>query len=533
MQAPDTAAVKKQQTVVMRAHADESVPGIVSRDGASKGKASSVVVGRVVGDTLTAQQAGFADDDGNLTRSINALSVDRDRSEMYEVGSAQLVGVRMGEVLTRKRIVIYPAKLALMIGIALLVGGAFGALIMVLAANDEGDTGQSPVIIQPTSQNSLNSSPPVAAIQCDPGRSHCVKPPPDLTKGNRLRCGAAACEYQYTRISGARVKDLTRQDKFPNKPDKVIALTSGDFSMKMRGDQLGVMMEGFVMAPVTGGYSFSTRSDNASEVWVATKPDTQTTLIKMVELTSCCKRVWGSRTVVWLKHRTYYIRYLVKENWGSEYGSVGMKVGRLEYFPIPITMFRLVEPPPGLTEGTRLRCGAAACEYQYTRISGGSVKDLTRQDKFPNKPDKVIKLTSGGFSSRMRGDKIGVMMEGFVMAPMSTPMGLVSFSTRSDDQSEVWVAAEPDTQTTLMKMVELTSCCKKVVGSRTVVWLRHRTYYIRYLVAENEGYQYGQVGMKVMEEVKHKSWTTRHYFPIPISMFRNATRGSSIHANSG
>jgi hypothetical protein len=365
MQAPDTAAVKKQQTVDMRAHADESVPGIVSRDGASKGKASSVVVGRVVGDTLTAQQAGFADDDGNLTRSINALSVDRDRSEMYEVGSAQLVGVRMGEVLTRKRIVIYPAKLALMIGIALLVGGAFGALIMVLAANDEGDTGQSPVIIQPTSQNSLNSSPPVAAIQCDPGRSHCVKPPPDLTKGNRLRCGAAACEYQYTRISGARVKDLTRQDKFPNKPDK------------------------------------------------------------------------------------------------------------------------------------------------------------------------VIKLTSGGFSSRMRGDKIGVMMEGFVMAPMSTPMGLVSFSTRSDDQSEVWVAAEPDTQTTLMKMVELTSCCKKVVGSRTVVWLRHRTYYIRYLVAENEGYQYGQVGMKVMEEVKHKSWTTRHYFPIPISMFRNATRGSSIHANSG
>eukprot|EP01047_Picozoa_sp_COSAG01_P050725 COSAG01_NODE_5157_length_4446_cov_1.899471_4_plen_106_part_00 len=103
---------------------------------------------------------------------------------------------------------------------------------------------------------------------------------------------------------------------------------------------MGVLMEGFLVAPRTGVYSFSTQSDDASELWVAKLPDKQASLVKMVELTGCCRKVMGSRKVRWQGTRTYYIRYLVKENLGIEYGRVGMTVAEREYFPIPISMFR-------------------------------------------------------------------------------------------------------------------------------------------------------------------------------------------------
>ena len=87
-----------------------------------------------------------------------------------------------------------------------------------------------------------------------------------MTNGTILKCGAPVCEHQYSGIRGTAVSDLTCSPKFPGSPDKSIALTCGSFSMSMKGDHLGVMMEGFVMAPQTGAYKFSTQSDDASEL---------------------------------------------------------------------------------------------------------------------------------------------------------------------------------------------------------------------------------------------------------------------------
>lgn len=111
--------------------------------------------------------------------------------------------------------------------------------------------------------------------------------------------------------------------------------------MAMSGNNLGVMMEGFIVAPYSTSYTFSTFSDDASEVWAALRPNTQSSLRKVVELTGCCRKVQGSVSVTWQKGRTYYIRAYVKEGGGAEYGRIGITpTGHKEISPIPVSMFR-------------------------------------------------------------------------------------------------------------------------------------------------------------------------------------------------
>lgn len=157
------------------------------------------------------------------------------------------------------------------------------------------------------------------------------------------------------------------------------------------------------MAPITAAYTFSTFSDDSSVVWVATKPNTQANLIKAVELVGCCRKVQGTKAVQWVAERTYYVRALLKEGGGGEYLRVGLKAGSKEFYPVPISMFRIPGQfaPPGLTRGTALYCGEAVCEYQYSGIRGTKVQDLTSSAKYPRHPTKMLGVTSGDFAMNM------------------------------------------------------------------------------------------------------------------------------------
>lgn len=57
--------------------------------------------------------------------------------------------------------------------------------------------------------------------------------PPGTTMGTELLCGQPVCEYQWSAIGGTKVRDLLNNDAYPKKPTKMIALTSGTFSMQM------------------------------------------------------------------------------------------------------------------------------------------------------------------------------------------------------------------------------------------------------------------------------------------------------------
>ena len=227
------------------------------------------------------------------------------------------------------------------------------------------------------------------------------------------------CIRDRTGIGGTAVRDLTRNKRFPNSPNSIKKLTNGRFEMRQKGNNLGAMLEGFVKAPETSRYSFSTFSDDSSEVWAAFAPNTMAGLVKVVELKGCCRKVNGNKFLSWTGGQAYYIRALVKEGGGGEYLRVGAKTGKQQWMPIPIAAFVPVRGnvckctggtaafgwacpknnaalcascPVGtmmnkaktacVKATSGLRCGAAACEYDWTGIcllyTSPSPRDRTR-----------------------------------------------------------------------------------------------------------------------------------------------------------
>jgi hypothetical protein len=173
--------------------------------------------------------------------------------------------------------------------------------------------------------------------------------PPD-TRPGALPCGQAACVSYYKGINGVRVNQLTQSAKYQaGQADEVKAIT-GKFETKSNyGSNYGAVLEGYIVAPADGPFTFITRSDDASEVWVSTKPNVKTDLKKVVELTRCCRTVQGTVSVEFKKGEKYYIKGLMKEGGGGDYFHIGMVGGGQKYEPIPANMFGKVpltgDPP--------------------------------------------------------------------------------------------------------------------------------------------------------------------------------------------
>lgn len=135
-----------------------------------------------------------------------------------------------------------------------------------------------------------------------------------------LMCEGAVCVMYYDNIQGTEVCDLTSNPKYVHEhPDRVDTLMSGYFETQVGyGDEYGAMIEGWLLAPVTGlpwlglsvlplanhfrghhrrgadlaasdavgcwdcshagSCSFVKHSDGASEVWVASSPSSRDNL---------------------------------------------------------------------------------------------------------------------------------------------------------------------------------------------------------------------------------------------------------------
>ena len=145
------------------------------------------------------------------------------------------------------------------------------------------------------------------------------------------------------------------------------------------------------------------------------------------------------------------------------------------------------------------------------------VSDLTSNKKYPDKPDRTEKLTSGSFEVPTQNkNNMGAMIEGYIKAPNT---GKFRFFTHSDDWSEVWVAEQPNTQNNLKKVVELRGCCREVAGTARVEWTAGHTYYIMGLVKADGGGEHLRVGFQ-------RDDGGEKYMPIPIGMFAAVHRSA-------
>ena len=144
-----------------------------------------------------------------------------------------------------------------------------------------------------------------------------------------MGCGAAACAYRYTELSGSNASDLKQREKFPDAPDGMYALTeaTGSFALPRWDDNYGVMLEGFVRAPVSGNYSFRTGAtieggvDDSAEVWVSSEANRVGG--KMV-------KAGGSALVSWTEGESYYVQGYKQAGVDSEPFQIGMKAEEYE-----------------------------------------------------------------------------------------------------------------------------------------------------------------------------------------------------------
>eukprot|EP01047_Picozoa_sp_COSAG01_P017021 COSAG01_NODE_889_length_12914_cov_3.351775_1_plen_4223_part_10 len=268
----------------------------------------------------------------------------------------------------------------------------------------------------------------------------------------KLLCGDLACEHVWTGISGSRVADLTKNSKFPNSPDKVLKVKTS-FQTSHHGDNYGAMLEGFIKAPITGDYTFSVDSDDASVVHAAVDVKTKVGLVKVVELTSCCRKVMGSTRVKWSAGQVYYVEAFVKEGGGGDHLKVGISFGGKEYHPIPISMFAApVESWCRNFYKPKLQCEKPVCAHEWTGIGGKEVQDLVSHHTFPDDPTRVNENKNGNFQISHAVTASGTMLEGFVLAPKT---GRYVFMLHADDASEVWTTSESNSKDDLTKVAEL------------------------------------------------------------------------------
>ncbi len=138
----------------------------------------------------------------------------------------------------------------------------------------------------------------------------------DYLRPDRKRQAGRVSWRRYDGIGGSVVNDLTRASKYPDKPDADGTFTKLE-SFRNKGDNYGLRIEGFLLPPKTGKYTFYKESDDESEFWLS-KDDNPAHL----------KRVMDGRTGE-LKNRSlkeeqaYCFRVLMKEGSGNDYVRVG------------------------------------------------------------------------------------------------------------------------------------------------------------------------------------------------------------------
>ena len=91
-----------------------------------------------------------------------------------------------------------------------------------------------------------------------------------ITIGAQLAVGTGTIlAERFNGITGSWVTDLTKNAKYPNSPDTRVQLTKAEIPSNT-GDNYGMLIRGYLYAPVSGIYRLNLASDEWSEVYLST-----------------------------------------------------------------------------------------------------------------------------------------------------------------------------------------------------------------------------------------------------------------------
>ncbi len=138
--------------------------------------------------------------------------------------------------------------------------------------------------------------------------------------------GVARFDY-WLNITGGTIADLTGIDAYPDNPDGGFTTTSM-VGPRQFDESYGARLSAYLIAPVTGNYTFWIASDDAGELWLS-RDDNPANIKKICEVTTYVESnafdtypEQKSGLIALQAGEIYYIMALVKENTGEDNLSV-------------------------------------------------------------------------------------------------------------------------------------------------------------------------------------------------------------------
>ena len=268
-------------------------------------------------------------------------------------------------------------------------------------------------------------------------------------------------------LDGSKIEHLTRSMSFQDdSPDEVLTIRDDLKSQPSRGDKYGARLETYLTPSVSGIYNLYVASDDYSELYLSTDDDPENkSLIAYVNgYTSpdnFVQKTSQKSSDIYLEAGTsYYLEAYHKEGGGGDHLSIAWEsldagvplevVDDLHFFveaPVPCIAdsdcMSLVDHPNcyiGYCNVDTSRCvyqpidGAGATLDIWSGISGGSVGDLTTDERFPDYPDSCVVLDQGLEIADNIADNYGSRLRSYVTPPITCDY---TFYIASDDSSQL------------------------------------------------------------------------------------------------
>ena len=135
----------------------------------------------------------------------------------------------------------------------------------------------------------------------------------------------------YPNIPGANVFDLTSDPSFPTYPSAIEKLTNGLIGQVNTADDYGSLVQGYVIPPLTGNYTFWIAADNAAELWLSTSDAPANVQLTAFCLLPVAVNDWTaspeqqSAPIALTAGQRYYFEVVHKEGSGNDHVAVGWK----------------------------------------------------------------------------------------------------------------------------------------------------------------------------------------------------------------
>lgn len=166
------------------------------------------------------------------------------------------------------------------------------------------------------------------------------------------KAGGALLKEHWSGIAGGTITSLISNANYPNKPSGRELITSFECLAQDWADSYGTRVTGYLVAPMTGSYTFAVSGDDVVQLYLSTDATSANKALIASTTSATGFRVWNAQPSQQSTARTltqgqrYYVELLHKENTGADHWSAAwMRPGDASFSVVPGSA--LVQP--GLT----------------------------------------------------------------------------------------------------------------------------------------------------------------------------------------